>query len=50
MEVLDLLLNGFAIAFQPMNVALLIAGCTIGLIVGALPGLGLKRTSPLASP
>ena len=40
MEVFDLLLSGFAIAFQPMNVALLIAGCTIGLIVGAMPGLG----------
>jgi putative tricarboxylic transport membrane protein len=40
MEVFDLLLSGFAISFQPMNVALLIAGCTIGLIVGAMPGLG----------
>jgi putative tricarboxylic transport membrane protein len=40
MEVFDLLLGGFAIAFQPLNVALLIAGCTIGLIVGAMPGLG----------
>ena len=40
MEVLDLLLSGFAISFQPLNLALLIAGCTIGLIVGAMPGLG----------
>ena len=40
MEVFDLLLGGFAIAFQPMNVGLLIVGCTVGLIVGAMPGLG----------
>ena len=40
METLDLLLNGFSIAFQPLNLALIIGGCAIGLFIGAMPGLG----------
>jgi putative tricarboxylic transport membrane protein len=40
MEILDLLLNGFAIAFEPLNLALIIGGCAIGLFIGAMPGLG----------
>jgi putative tricarboxylic transport membrane protein len=40
MEILSLLLNGFAIAFEPLNLALIIFGCTVGLFIGAMPGLG----------
>ncbi len=40
MEILALLLNGFAIAFEPLNLALIIGGCAIGLFIGAMPGLG----------
>ena len=40
METLALLLHGFAIALQPLNLALIIGGCAIGLFIGAMPGLG----------
>ncbi len=39
-EILGLLADGFLIAFQPLNLALIIGGCTIGLFIGAMPGLG----------
>ncbi len=40
METLALLLHGFAIAFEPLNLALIIGGVTMGLFIGAMPGLG----------
>ena len=40
MEVLSLLLNGFATAFEPLNLTLIIIGCAVGLFIGAMPGLG----------
>ena len=40
MEILGLLADGFAIAFQPLNLGLVLIGCTIGLFIGAMPGLG----------
>ena len=40
MEVFGLLLNGFVIAFEPLNLALVIAGVVAGLFIGAMPGLG----------
>ncbi len=40
MEILNLLLSGFAIAFEPLNLALVIFGCALGLFIGAMPGLG----------
>ena len=40
MEILQLLLNGFVIAFDPLNLALIIVGCVVGLFIGAMPGLG----------
>ena len=40
METLALLLHGFAIAFEPLNLMLVIGGCTMGLFIGAMPGLG----------
>jgi putative tricarboxylic transport membrane protein len=40
MEVLDNLLLGFSVALTPYTLLLAIAGCFLGTIIGALPGLG----------
>ncbi len=40
MEILNLLMGGFAVAFEPLNLGLVIFGCTVGLFIGAMPGLG----------
>ncbi len=40
MEILSLLVDGFLIAFQPLNLALVVLGCVAGLFIGAMPGLG----------
>ncbi len=40
MEILGLLLEGFAVALEPINLALIVAGCIAGLFIGAMPGLG----------
>jgi len=40
METLSLLLHGFAIAFEPLNLMLIVLGCAVGLFIGAMPGLG----------
>ena len=40
MDILHLLLDGFAVAFTPMNLGLVILGCALGLFIGAMPGLG----------
>jgi putative tricarboxylic transport membrane protein len=40
MDVLTLLFDGFAIAFQPLNLGLIVFGCAVGLFIGAMPGLG----------
>ena len=40
MEIIQLLMNGFVIAFEPLNLMLIILGCTVGLFIGAMPGLG----------
>jgi putative tricarboxylic transport membrane protein len=39
-HMLELLAQGFGVAFQPLNIALVIAGCALGLFIGAMPGLG----------
>lgn len=39
-EVLSLLGSGLLEAVQPLNLMMIIIGCTIGLLVGAMPGLG----------
>ncbi len=39
-SIIDPLFTGIAGAFQPLNLAMLVLGCTVGLLVGALPGLG----------
>jgi putative tricarboxylic transport membrane protein len=40
LETLELLGNGFLIVFEPLNLALIIGGCALGLFIGAMPGLG----------
>ncbi len=40
MEVIQYLLNGFAVAFSVENMMAVIAGSILGLIVGAMPGIG----------
>ncbi len=39
-EILELLGNGFLIVFEPLNLALIVGGCALGLFIGAMPGLG----------
>lgn len=40
MELLQHLIDGFLITFEPLNLAMVLIGCVIGLFVGAMPGLG----------
>ena len=40
MEIITLLLDGFVIAFQPINLIVIIVGVIVGLFIGAMPGLG----------
>ncbi|WP_025770028.1 tripartite tricarboxylate transporter permease [Thioalkalivibrio sp. HK1] len=40
MEILDALLQGFIVALEPINLLLVIVGVTVGLFIGAMPGLG----------
>jgi len=40
LELLQHLLDGFLIAFEPLNLALVIVGVIVGLFIGAMPGLG----------
>jgi len=40
METLQLLSEGFGIAFLPINLGLIVLGVTVGLFIGAMPGLG----------
>lgn len=40
MEIIQHLLDGFLIAFEPLNLGLVIVGVTVGLFIGAMPGLG----------
>jgi len=40
LETLQLLGNGFLVVFEPLNLALIIGGCALGLFIGAMPGLG----------
>ena len=40
MDVFGLLFDGFAIAFQPLNLGVALFGCAVGLFIGAMPGLG----------
>ncbi|MDA7945846.1 MAG: tripartite tricarboxylate transporter permease [Hyphomicrobiaceae bacterium] len=39
-DILLQLWGGFLVAFEPLNLMLVLIGCTIGLFIGAMPGLG----------
>ncbi len=40
METLRLLLGGFAVALEPLNLSLAVGGVVLGTVVGMLPGIG----------
>lgn len=40
MEILSLLGDGMLVALQPLNLMLILVGVTLGLFIGAMPGLG----------
>src|SRR5207249_909805 len=40
METLASLAGGFSTALQPINIAMLLVGVLLGLVIGVLPGLG----------
>ncbi|MEM8554754.1 MAG: tripartite tricarboxylate transporter permease [Pseudomonadota bacterium] len=40
MDTLSLLAEGFATSLMPLNLAIVILGVTVGLFIGAMPGLG----------
>jgi putative tricarboxylic transport membrane protein len=40
MEIIHLLLDGFGVALQPLNILMIVLGVTVGLFIGAMPGLG----------
>ena len=40
MEILGLLGDGMALSLQPLNIGLILIGVTLGLFIGAMPGLG----------
>ncbi len=40
MEIFQHLMGGFLIAFEPLNLGLVILGVVLGLFIGAMPGLG----------
>jgi len=40
METFNLLTDGFLVAFQPLNLGMVLLGVTVGLFIGAMPGLG----------
>ncbi len=40
METLGLLIDGFGVAFRPLNLALAVGGVSAGTVVGMLPGIG----------
>ena len=40
MEILGHLADGFWISLQPLNIMLIVIGVTLGLFIGAMPGLG----------
>jgi putative tricarboxylic transport membrane protein len=50
MDTLTLLMNGFGVALQPMNLLWALVGVTLGTAVGVLPGLGPALTIALLLP
>src|SRR5438128_2625279 len=50
MDAFQQLLNGFAVAFTPMNLLWCLVGTTLGTAIGVLPGLGPALTIALLLP
>src|SRR5438045_3449274 len=50
MEIFGGLLQGFALALQPVNLLWCLAGCALGTVVGILPGLGPPATIAMLLP
>ena len=50
MSVLDALMQGFAVALQPMNLLWALVGCALGTAIGVLPGIGPALTITLLLP
>ena len=50
MDVLDGLLQGFAVALQPANLFWCFVGCFLGTVVGIMPGLGPAATIAMLMP
>ncbi|HET9577259.1 MAG TPA: tripartite tricarboxylate transporter permease [Usitatibacter sp.] len=50
MDVLGGLMHGFAVALTPVNLAMCLAGCFLGTVVGVLPGLGPPATIAMLLP
>src|SRR5512138_1333879 len=46
----DHLLHGFAVALQPLNLAIALVGSLIGTVIGVLPGLGPTATIAMLLP
>jgi len=47
---LEALINGFAVALQPMNLLWALLGCSLGTAIGVLPGIGPALTITLLLP
>lgn len=47
---LDALINGFAVALQPLNLLWALIGCSLGTAIGVLPGIGPALTITLLLP
>lgn len=47
---LEALMNGFAVALQPMNLLWALLGCSLGTAIGVLPGIGPALTITLLLP
>jgi putative tricarboxylic transport membrane protein len=50
MDLITSLMHGFAVALTPMNLAMCLAGCFLGTVVGVLPGLGPPATIAMLLP
>ncbi|MCB4769585.1 tripartite tricarboxylate transporter permease [Ancylobacter sp. Lp-2] len=50
MSTLDLLLHGFGVAFQPINLLMAFIGSLLGTAIGVLPGIGPALTIALLMP
>ncbi|MEJ7669632.1 MAG: tripartite tricarboxylate transporter permease [Casimicrobiaceae bacterium] len=50
MDSIDLLVSGLVIALSPVNLLFALIGCTVGTLVGVLPGLGPSATIAILIP